>query len=352
MHLSAATLLTLLPITLTLAYKQTDLSYLKCVTAVVKTTHFPECTSSYKLDCFCEAASQPQALTNTSGTAGVPHSRTGGFRLPPETEDICASFGVPKNEIPKYLCDDDAVPVSPRRGSTPMVRLEQPVRNEVEENETETETETEAEIDELDGEQSTEVVKRAMQPDTPRLLIPENEPAPNTGAANYDGANESVTKDQEREPNRGLIQDQNEDDEDEEAHAVYEVVTVTKTETRCPCIETASRASTEPEVGSEGKTSGSGALHETEGAVATSAAVPGFNSESKPTDVPSPVRVASSSVTTSVAPTGVDAEKEHAGNEDSDDEEGEAFQGGAVSMDGSRSVIGVLMGVLAGAILL
>ncbi|KAL3496866.1 hypothetical protein BJX62DRAFT_64269 [Aspergillus germanicus] len=359
MHLSPATLslLALLPISLALPDNEVELGYLKCASAVIKTTHFPECTSSYKLDCFCEAAGGGSKATPSSGiVATTPGNRAWVYQLPPETEEICASFGVPRGEIPKYLCNDDAVPVSPRRGGTPMGRVEKPLLD------------CEEALDGVDESSSGELEKRAIPLEGPRLLIPEHEPAPAASTpAKYDDANvdpEDPEEEKDEEKDKDLRADRV---LDEKKHAVYEVVTVTKTETRCSCEETATAdaetASPAEESESEEKTSG--ALHGTHVAMATPAPASKDDTKTetetkhKPTGASTSVRFPSSPVGTAVAPTGVDAEREEDEEEGEEEEEEqgenkpaeEMFHGGAVSTAFSKSV-GVLIGVVAGFVLL
>ncbi|KAL3466277.1 hypothetical protein BJX64DRAFT_284847 [Aspergillus heterothallicus] len=364
--LPLATLLTLLPISLTFADEKADLGYLKCASAVIKTAHFPECTSSYKLDCFCEAAAPPNRQASpspsSSSIASTTASREWAFQLPPETEDICASFGVARDEIPKYLCDDSAVPVSPRRGSTPMGRVEHPLRQDGEDFDGVEEASSGDEVNQ----------KRAVQPEGIRLLIPENEPigiplpAPPAPALEAGDEAESKNHEQEqrqKEDEKGMGEDRELHDAD---HAVYEIVTVTKTETRCSCAKTTTATATGTETAEaaeetesspeseEKKTSG--ALHGTDVAVSTPAPDSKMDVETetetdagfKPTGASSSVRVASSPVGTAVAPTGVDAEREHHGENQTG---AETFQGGAVSMTFSKSVC-VLFGLAAGVVLL
>ncbi|KAL2818854.1 hypothetical protein BJX63DRAFT_44183 [Aspergillus granulosus] len=356
MHISNAafslsTLLTLFPISLTLADEKADLGYLKCASAVIKTTHFPECTSSYKLDCYCQAAapasSRATPSPSSSAIASSTADRVSAFQLPPETEEICARFGVPRDEIPRYLCDDDAVPVSPRRGSMPMGRVERPHPEDT------------GDGDSFDGveEASNSEVKRAMPLEGPRLLIPENEPidtplpAPPTSDDDVDneGAGDNDQKqDQDTGEDRVL---------DEMGHAVYEVVTVTKTEPQCSCAKTDTATETETadsESSPEPEERTSGALHGTEVAVATPAADSELDTEAeseselKSTDASSSVRVALSPVGTLATPTGVDAEREELGE---NEPAGEMFKGGAVRMTFSQSV-GVLLSLVAGIVLL
>ncbi|KAL2854966.1 hypothetical protein BJY01DRAFT_243418 [Aspergillus pseudoustus] len=359
--LSLSTLLALIPISLTLADEKADLGYLKCVSAVIKTTHFPECTSSHKLDCFCEAAA-PRPSPSSSSIASSTADRVWTFQLPPETEDICASFGVPRDEIPKYLCNDSAVPVSPRRGSTPMGRVEQPLSDD------------EKRFDSVEEASSggANQAKRAIQPEGARLLIPENEPIGNSPPAaapapahavgkEVGSKNEKEKEEEEEEQEEEKDQDMGEDRAlDDAEHAVYEVVTVTKTETRCSCAKTTTTTGTETPTAaketesspdSEEKTSG--ALHGTDVAVATHAPDSELELETEadlqPTDASSSVRVASSPVRTPVTPTGVDAGREEHGG---DKPTGESFQGGAVSGKTFSKSIGVLLGLTAGFILL
>ncbi|KAL2852709.1 hypothetical protein BJX68DRAFT_265589 [Aspergillus pseudodeflectus] len=341
MHFSPATLslLALLPISLALPDNEVELGYLKCVSAVIKTTHFPECTSSYKLDCFCEAAGGGSRSTSSSGIiASTPGNRAWVYQLPPETEEICASFGVPRDQIPKYLCDDDAVPVSPRRGSTPMGRVEKPLPD------------CEEREDGIEESSSGEMAKRSIPLEGPRLLIPEHEPSPTAPAPETDDDTDVDEKDEEDEE-----KDRDQRDGrvlDEKKHAVYEVVTVTKTETRCSCAEPATVAE-DPE--SQEKTSG--ALHGTHVAVPTPAPASEEDTETEteterernPAGASSSVRVPSSPAGTSVVPTGVDAEREEEQGEHKPAEE--MFHGGAVSTAFSKSV-GVLVGVVAGFVLL
>ncbi|KAL3453347.1 hypothetical protein BJX65DRAFT_302254 [Aspergillus insuetus] len=361
MHLSPETLslLALLPISLALPDNDVELGYLKCASAVIKTTHFPECTSSYKLDCFCEAAGGGSKATPSSGIiATTSGNRAWVYQLPPETEEICASFGVPRGEIPKYLCNDDAVPVSPRRGSTPMGRVEKPLLD------------CEEHFDGIEESSSGELEKRAIPLEGPRLLIPEHEPAPAASTPAKDDDANVDPEDPEEEKDEEKDQDLRDDRVlDEKKHAVYEVVTVTKTETRCSCAETATAdaetASPAEESESEEKTSG--ALHGTHAAVATPSPASEEDTEietetetetkRKPTGASSSVRVPSSPVGTAVAPTGVDAEREDEEEEEEDEEQGEKkpaeemFHGGAVSTAFSKSV-GVLIAVVAGFVLL
>ncbi|KAL4810015.1 hypothetical protein BDV18DRAFT_130122 [Aspergillus unguis] len=346
MHFPLKTLTLLGGLTLTLANDEKDLGYLKCASAVVKTTTFPTCTSSYKLDCFCEASARLNKSKSIlvsavpSGSAwsgsGAQSERPHGpararVQLAPEVEEICVENGVPRDEIDRYLCDDGVVPASPRRGSTPMGRIESKDR------------------DGRDGSDGLENDKRGISFDETRLLIPEN-------GADADAAGTEGPKHED--------QDRNATPED-----IYEVVTVTitHTKTECSCAKTPEAGkvhgtpssvfaeasptptpsrSLEDDDDEDDDSTMSGAMHGTQIAVAIMPSPPssselgtGFGSESES------VRVASSSV--APAPTGVDAHNEH-GLTQGDD----MFEGGAgINGISSTVVIGVL-GIVAAAFVL
>ncbi|KAL3482345.1 hypothetical protein BJX99DRAFT_252599 [Aspergillus californicus] len=300
--------------------KALDLGYLRCVSAVVKSTPFPSCTTSYKLDCFCELQGK-----NPSSQV-VSH----------KVEDVCAENGVPRDEIARYLCDDGAVPVSPRRGSTPMGRVGKmqgitpmfdPRKEMLDHNENE---------------------QRGLLPDTPRLLIPENEDE--TGES--DSTTESIdTQDQDQDQNQDDDQDQTEKKKEEEEKynieaetAIYEIVTVTMTETSCPCSSTAA-STTAPNL----------RIHNTEAGDVSSptSAAPGSTSESTGSASGS-VRVESSSVGTEdeAVPTGVDAERHGADEDKGKSGDGQMFTGAAAwGMAVSRDVV-MLASILAGVVLI
>ncbi|RAH72832.1 extracellular serine rich protein [Aspergillus aculeatinus CBS 121060] len=105
-------------ITLATATTNKDLGYLRCASSIARTYQTPQsqsqsqsqsqpeaqCTSPSALDCFCNAPFDPSALDQA-------------------TLDECAGEGVEPENIPAYICDDANVPVSPRKGSVPMVRI-------------------------------------------------------------------------------------------------------------------------------------------------------------------------------------------------------------------------------------
>ncbi|PYH42364.1 extracellular serine rich protein [Aspergillus saccharolyticus JOP 1030-1] len=97
-------LLSTIPLATATASTDQELGYLQCASAIAQTYHSPQCTSPSALDCFCNAPFDPAALDQ-----GV-------------LED-CQGEGVDIGDIPRYICDDASVPVSPRKGSVPMVRL-------------------------------------------------------------------------------------------------------------------------------------------------------------------------------------------------------------------------------------
>ncbi|KAL5000282.1 hypothetical protein BDV10DRAFT_183605 [Aspergillus recurvatus] len=363
LRLSALTLLGSL--TLALAEQEADMGYLKCVTAVVESTSFPSCASSYKLDCFCEANAQLEAanseanarngLTSTSAFIG-PSVNTPRIQLAPEVEELCAENGVPKEEIAKYLCDDTAVPASPRRGSTPMVRIGQKTAEEVE-----SESESgcgSAQDKERDNEEmastETSASKRSISPDSARLLIPENNSLEREVAVDDDGDDEGEKDDKE--------------DRMAKTNAIYEVVTVTETRTECFCAKTAmpvhgsaaaSSAAATPEPTSTDNDNEddeennihmnmSGAMHGTQIAVAILPTPSQMNAaHAADSDASaSSVRIASSDVP---VPTGVDAQQKHGANEHSD---AEMFEGSAGVVGVSRGCVLGLFGVAFGFVLL
>ncbi|KAL4870943.1 hypothetical protein BDV12DRAFT_194857 [Aspergillus spectabilis] len=355
MHFTPLTLCLLgsLTLTLTRADNDADLGYMKCVSAVVKTTSFPSCTSSYKLDCFCEAQaqSQKQGEIDENGNAnvgfpGVSKPTRAQVQLSPEVEEFCAENGIPKDEIAKYLCDDTAVPISPRRGSAPMVRFEAGGhdipssalhRDESEDDE----KDDEKEVDEND----TMTSKRAIQPEMTRLLIPEN----------GDETSTPNTETDETQSPEGANQEGSKEGEDHlaTANAVYQVVTITETRTMCSCATPTPSVAEDETEESEEKTSG--AMHGTEVGVLTTMSEP-----EAPSSASASVHVASSSVVGAKAvPTGVDAEQHSLKNgegedkvededKDADDDEAELFEGGAVSYGVSRSVIVGVLSIIAG----
>ncbi|KAL4921924.1 hypothetical protein BDW62DRAFT_173666 [Aspergillus aurantiobrunneus] len=211
-----------------------------------------------------------------------------------------------------------------------MVRLEQQPQQQ---------TERRLEDERMDTDMaSTETEKRAMQPDSTRLLIPENEQVTGT---------ESEAAAQKPETHTDADAENDDDDKEEDcagdSEEVVEIVTVT--ETHSFCAETAGATHVfDPTSGAETHEKTFGDTHGTE--VASSSSVTG------PTSAASSVRVASSSVVeTSPVPTGVDAEGKHSPKED-EGENGEMFEGGAVMYGASKYAVVVALGVVAGIILL
>ncbi|KAL4878677.1 hypothetical protein BJY04DRAFT_220957 [Aspergillus karnatakaensis] len=348
-----------LTLTPTFADKEADLGYMKCASAVVQTTSFPACTSTYKLDCYCEAQAQiqKQAHIDENGNTNLNLENIGTARvqLSPEVEAFCVENGVPKDEIARYLCDDDAVPVSPRRGSTPMVKFggtaayRQSYTETYEEGPREDEKEEEGCDDDESG---TATSKRAVLPENTRLLIPENE---ETATSDRDTKTEVETH-----PNPE-IQETNEDNDKDDrgeriatANAVYQVVTVTETKTECSCATPAPSAKVESNESDKDLLPGTAVSAPETVATATE------TETDIETSASASVRVASSSVVTAgVVPTAVDAE--HAFNDDNheadvkDEEEVDdpiLFEGCAISHMVSRGVIVGVLGVVAGVAML
>ncbi|KAI9371847.1 hypothetical protein BJX61DRAFT_484351 [Aspergillus egyptiacus] len=380
MHLSH--LLTLLGcLALVLAEEDLDLGYLKCVSAVVKDFPTSNCTSSHKLDCFCEAQKNSHHLY---------HDHRPRFNITPEAEGICVKNGVPQTEIPHYLCDDNAGPVSPRRGSAPMVRLEP--RQEIEPIEDAEDVDDAAGLlgysawddeyasskegegwsdvydaavaaaaaedtdeDEVQGEERGDLtaikLKRAVVSDGMRLLIPEVEDGGLDVDADAASRNAGAWS-EEQDGNLGDYghHDEDEDEDEDEAqgededgadgHDVYEVVTVTVTKTECPYEKTA-EASGQSSGSVSSKTS---AVHGTQVAVLTSSGAPSKSGAEG--TAASSVYAASSAA---AVPTGVDAENAHGGyqngdgSDDVDKVDEQVLTGGAVAWGVSkRAVMGVI----------
>ncbi|KAL5043793.1 hypothetical protein BDW71DRAFT_216154 [Aspergillus fruticulosus] len=361
LRLSALTLLGSL--ILALAEQEANLGYLKCVSAVVESTSFPSCASSYKLDCFCEAnallgaanakVNARNGLTSTSAST-APSANAPPIQLAPEVEELCAENGVPKEEITKYLCDDTAVPASPRRGSTPMIRMGQKTAEEAESESDYGHTQDKERDDEETGSTETSASRRSISPDSTRLLIPENDSLEREVAVDND----------EKEKD-------NKEDRMANANAIYEVVTVTETRTECSCAKTAtlvrgsaaaSSAAATPEPTASSSTDDdneddeeinthmnmSGAMHGTQIAVAILPTPSQMSAaHTAESDVSaSSVRVESSDVP---FPTGVDAQQKHGANADGD---AEMFEGSAGVAGVSRGVVLGLFGVAVGFVLL
>ncbi|KAL4741197.1 hypothetical protein BDV11DRAFT_213449 [Aspergillus similis] len=338
LQLSALTLLGSL--TLTLAEQETDLGYLKCVSAVVKTTSFPSCGSSYKLDCFCEANARLEAANakeNRRGLTSASASTAPRVELAPEVEELCAENGVPKEEIARYLCDDAAVPASPRRGSTPMVRMGQITAEEAESESECGSSQYKERDDEETASIETSASKRSISPSSTRLLIPENDSVEREVAVDVDDDDDKEDKDDEGDRMASI-------------NAIYEVVTVTETRTECSCANTATPVHGD-EKDEENKTyfNMSGAMHGTQIAVAilpTPSQMSAAHEAQSDNAFTSSVRVASSNVP---APTGVDAQQKHGANEDGD---ATMFEGTAGVVGVSRGVVLGLFGVAIGFVLL
>lgn len=190
--------------------------------------------------------------------------------------------------------------------------------------------------------------KRAMQPDSARLLIPQNDPEPDTKS---DEAN-SEPDDEDK--------DKSDDKDDEERNAATNdevdtnaaVAVVTVMETVCACDEEATAApdsehSPETSVVDEAETPEptSGAMHETEG-VESAAETTGA--------VVSTVRAASSNdAEATPVPTGVDGERQNGPKEsESARPSGETYEGGAMVNGISKGVIVGVLGVVGGLVLL
>ncbi|KAL4749933.1 hypothetical protein BDW72DRAFT_213790 [Aspergillus terricola var. indicus] len=331
LQLSALTLLGSL--TLTLAEQETDLGYLE-------TTSFPSCGSSYKLDCFCEANAQLEAARtkeNRDELTSASASTALRVELAPEVEELCAENGVPKGEIAKYLCDDTAVPASPRRGSTPMVRMGQ---EKAEEAESESESECgSAQYKERDDEEAASIEalasKRSISPGSARLLIPENDSVEREVAVDDDDDDDK--DDQDDEGDRMASTD-----------AIYEVVTVTETRTECSCAKTATPVHGDEDEENNTHMDMSGAMHGTQIAVAILPTPSQMSAAhaAQSDNASASVRVASSNVP---VPTGVDAQQKHGANEDGD---AEMFEGTADVVGVSRGVVLGLFGVAIGFVLL
>ncbi|OJJ60617.1 hypothetical protein ASPSYDRAFT_87196 [Aspergillus sydowii CBS 593.65] len=336
MHLTLHTLTLLGGLSFTLAEKRIDLGYMKCASAIAQSTDFPSCNSSYKLDCFCE-------------TQKASHGSTARLQIAQEAENLCAENGVPREELAKYLCDDTAVPASPRRGSTPMGRLEGQQEEEQEQQKSDSET-PEDSSKEHGGfhKPETTASKRAMQPDSVRPLIPENDPEPDTTS------DEDNSKPDEGDKDKG--DDEGEEEREaaandaEDTNAAVAVVTVT--ETVCPCDDEAtatpdSEHSPETSAEDEAETPEptSGAMHRTEVVESSSA---------EPTGAAvSTVRAASSDdAGATPVPTGVDGERQNGpkGSE-SAGPSGEMYEGGAMMNGASKSVVVGVLGVVGGMVL-
>ncbi|KAL4957254.1 hypothetical protein BDW69DRAFT_40065 [Aspergillus filifer] len=365
-HLKALTLLgTLVACHSPSAAEKTDseaqLGYLKCVSAVMKTTSFPSCASSYKLDCFCEAQAEARAsrddnglpLPSSSASATASAAR---LQLEPEVEDLCAENGVPKEDIALYLCDDTAVPASPRRGSTPMVRL-----GKANASDTGRDSREQVEEHQIDDERQGEITERSIDPNEARLLIPENDPSPS------EKSNNAATKDT----------DKDEEDRIAKIDTNLETLTLTVTETVCACesektadadVDSPSAPAPTSDAAEESESEPTATsvephpVHGTEIAVAilsSTAALPTPTSTEKDgyAKSSSSVRLSSSSVIVSEpVPTGVDGTtNEHGSNheepvseEPSATDSADVFDGGAMvnSVDVSRAVIAGVLGVL------
>ncbi|KAL4965901.1 extracellular serine rich protein [Aspergillus stella-maris] len=334
---------------------EAQLGYLKCVSAVMKTTSFPSCASSYKLDCFCEAQAQARTLRDENGLP-IPSPPTSTIassarlQLEPEVEDLCAENGVPKEGIARYLCDDTAVPASPRRGSTPMVRLGK------------------ANTSDSDRDSRKQITERSIDPNETRLLIPENDPS------SSEESDDAAAKDTDRD----------EEDRITNIDTDLKTFTLTVTETVCACesektadadvdspsAPTPTSDSTEdPESESEPTTTSiePHPVHGTEIAVAilsSTAALPTPTSTEKDgyAKSSSSVRLSSSSVIVSEpVPTGVDGtSNEHGTNheepgseEPSATDAADVFEGGAMvnSVYVSRAVVVGVLGVLGAGVL-
>ncbi|BCS22161.1 extracellular serine rich protein [Aspergillus puulaauensis] len=340
MHLTLQTLTLLGSLSFTLAEKSLDLGYLKCASAIAQSTEFPSCKSSYKLDCFCEALK-------------VGHGSTARLQITQGAEDVCAENGVPREEITKYLCDDTAVPASPRRGSTPMVRLSGQQEEGQEQEQQKPNVENPEDSDKEHGgcdEPETTPSKRAIQPDSARLLIPQNDPEPDTKSDEDNSEPDDEDKDKGDDKDG---EERNAATNDEvDTNAAVAVVTVI--ETVCACDEEATAAPDSehsPETSAVGEAETpeptSGAMHETEGVESSAAETTG--------DAVSTVRAASSNdAGATPVPTGVDGERQNGPNEsDSARPSGETYEGGAMVNGVSKGVmiVGVL-GVVGGLVLL
>lgn len=259
-----------------------------------------------------------------------------------------------REEISKYLCDDTAVPASPRRGSTPMVRLEGQQEQEQEQEQEKPNPGNSGDSDKEHGgchEQGTTTSKRAMQPDSARLLIPENDPEPDTksdeGSSKPDNEDKDKGDDKDGEERESAT---NDTDDTNEAVAV-----VTVTETVCSCDEEATATpdsehspGTEAENEDEAETPEptSGATHGTEGVESSAAEPTGV--------VVSSVRAASSNDAESTpAPTGVDGERQNGPKESqSGRPSGETYEGGAMVNGATKGAIFGALGVVGGMVLL
>ncbi|PTU17609.1 hypothetical protein P175DRAFT_0526634 [Aspergillus ochraceoroseus IBT 24754] len=314
---------------LALAAQDNGLGYMQCATAVVEDLSFPECSSSYKLDCFCAASAGKDI---------------GEMKLSPSAEEVCSKNGVAPKDIPKYLCDDANVPVSPRRGSTPMVRL----GSEADENDQDHESDREMQ----------QTHKRATKPDsdstsseeeeeeekTNRLLIPQA--APNAAPV-FAHATEKVlyqvpstTADCACESERAMptdpVSDADADAESVPAKMGSSMAGASPTVTGTTEGETQTRTRIETET--VARTADAENTNTAHAAMAPlpSGAVPSVSSK---------IVVVSSTVRAAATPTGADAARKHGPNQS----QGEKFTGAAVGIEVvlSRVVVGVL-GVVAG----
>lgn len=243
-----------------------------------------------------------------------------------------------KEEITRYLCDDTAVPASPRRGSTPMIRMGQKKAEEAESKSDCGSDHHKERDDEETASIKTSAAKRSISPGSTRLLIPENDSLEREVAVDNGDDDDKEDKDDE-------------EDRMASTNAIYEVVTVTETRTACSCAKTATPVhGDEEEEENNTHMNMSGAMHGTQIAVAIlptpSQMSAAHAAQSDSASTPS-VRVASSN---EPVPTGVDAQQKHGGNEDGDAKMFEGTASGVVGV--SRGVVLGLFGVAVGFVLL
>ncbi|KAL4817972.1 hypothetical protein BDW67DRAFT_158267 [Aspergillus spinulosporus] len=241
-----------------------------------------------------------------------------------------------KEEIARYLCDDDAVPASPRRGSTPMVRMGQKKAQEAEPESDCGSTHHKDRDDEETTSIEKSASKRSISPSSTRLLIPENDSAAREVAVDDDDDNDKDKDDEE--------------DRMASTNAIYEVVTVIETRTECSCAKTDTPVHGDEE-NEENNThmNMSGAMHGTQIAVAilpTPSQMSATHAAQSDSTSASSVRV----VSYVPAPTGVDAQQKHGANEDDDAKMFEGTASGVVGV--SRGIVLGLFGVAIGFVLL
>lgn len=191
--------------------------------------------------------------------------------------------------------------------------------------------------------------KRAMQPDSARLLIPQNDPDPDTKS----DEDSSKPDDEDKDKGDGKGGEERKAGTNDEVDTNAAVAVVTVMETVCACDEEATAApdsehSPETSAVDEAETPEptSGAIRETEGVESSAAETTG--------DVVSTVRAApSNDAEATPVPTGVDGERQNGPKEsESARPSGETYEGGAVVNGVSKGVIVGVLGVVGGLVLL